>query len=496
MSALLSKSKYLTGLQCPKLLWYSYNEPEKIPKPDAAKQAIFDAGHLVGDYAKLRYPGGVEVLRAGTLQDTVADTQELLPQRKPIFEASFLADQLYCRVDVLVPAPGANPESGAAANDTWDLVEVKSATSVKPVNIEDVAFQAHCLERSGIKLNRLYLMHVDNRFVRDGDIDPDALLHAEDVTTEARSILPEVPDAAEELLGVIDGAKPDIPIGPNCTAPYGCDLKAHCWSFLPDHDVTELYKARTRTKFDLIDDGILALADVPAERLNDKHRIQQDAVVTGEPHVEPDPIRDWLSRLTFPLYCLDFETMNPAVPLVDGTRPYQQVPFQFSLHVLDAFDSEPMHFEYLATNPGDPRPDLIEGLREIGPEGTILAYYMGFERGVLNDLGNSFPEHREFLADLAARLDDLLIPFRSFWYYHPDQRGSCSLKAVLPALTGKSYEGLAIQDGKQAAREFQHAVYGDATDEEREQTLADLSTYCRQDTEAMVDILDALRALV
>lgn len=485
MPSFISKSKYLAGLQCPKLLWYHYNSPGDIPEPDEATQAVFDTGHLVGDLAKRLYPGGEEVPMGDSLSETVSRTQALLPQRKPIFEASFLADGCYCRVDVLVPAAG----------DAWDLIEVKSATSVKPVNIDDVAFQAHCLGRAGVSLNRLHLMHLDNRYVKQGEIDPGGLLHAEDVTSGAGEKKPEVARTVEGLLGAIAGPEPEVPIGPHCNAPYGCDLQYICWSFLPEHNVTQLYRAGARKKFELISRGVTALTDAPTGKLTDRQRIQQRAVENGRPYVEANSIRAWLSGLRFPLYCLDFETMAPAIPLVDGTRPYQQVPFQFSLHVLDAFDSTPRHHEYLAAQPADPRPGLIEALRVIGPKGTVLAYNVGFERGVINRLAEDFPGHRAFLEDLSARLKDLMTPFSSFWCYHPDQKGSCSLKEVLPAFTGKSYEDMAIHDGSQAAREFQRAVFGGAPAAQREKVLKDLRAYCEQDTIAMLDILEALRRM-
>ncbi|MCK5619221.1 MAG: DUF2779 domain-containing protein, partial [Candidatus Krumholzibacteria bacterium] len=233
-----------------------------------------------------------------------------------------------------------------------------------------------------------------------------------------------------------------------------------------------------------------------ADTLNEKQLIQQQALKQKKPHVDRNGIKNWLNRLKYPLYCLDFETINPAVPLFDGTRPYQQVPFQFSLHAVERPGAAPKHFEYLAGEPVDPRPGLIEGLRAIGPKGTVLAYNVTFERRVLNELANSFPDKRSFLQGIVSRLDDLIVSFRSFNYYHPDQRGSCSLKDVLPAVTSKSYENLAIHEGKQAAREYHRVVFGETSASEKELVLANLREYCRQDTEAMTDILNALMELV
>ncbi len=486
MGAFLSKSKYMTGLQCPKLLWYHYNAKDQIPWPDEGTQAIFDMGHEVGDLAKLRYPGGIEVPMDKGFMDTISDTEALLPRRVPVFEASFLANNCYCRVDVLVPAAG----------DKWDIVEVKSTTSVKEVHVEDVAFQTHCLQSAGLTINRKYLMHLNNQYVRDGEVDVDQLFNLADITAYVDPLIPDVPARVADMLDVIGGPEPNVPIGRHCADPYDCSLKGKCWSFLPDHSVTELYRARKETVFDLIGRNTLAITDVASNELNDTHRIQRDAVKTNRPHVDPAGIRDWMDNLEFPLYCLDFETVSSAVPLYDGSRPYQQVPFQFSLHVLDSFDSTPSHQEFLAGDANDPRPGLIAGLHAIGPKGKVLAYNMGFEKRVINELADSFPGERHFLQELTDRLDDLLIPFRSFFYYHPEQRGSCSLKAVLPAVTGKSYDSLTIHDGNQAAREFQRVVIGNAPADEKESVLGSLREYCSQDTEAMIDLMNALRLLI
>lgn len=489
MTIAISKSKYLAGLQCPKLLWYHYNEPEAVPPPDAAKQAIFDAGHEVGDLAKLLYRDGLEVPWTGDPAQTVDATRELLALRRPIFEASFAADGCYCRADILVPADG----------DTWDLYEVKSGTSVKDVNIDDVAFQAHALERSGAALDRLYLMHVDRSYVRRGAVDPAGLFHAEDVTPRARAAQPAVADRVAAMQAVIAGPFPDVAIGPHCHKPYACDLRYLCAAFLPAHDVTQLYRARKTAVYDLIARGVTALADVPDGDLGPVHHIQREAVRTGRRHAALEPLRAWLADLRYPLHFLDFETMSPAVPLLDGTRPYQQVPFQFSLHVVDCEGAQPRHVAFLAETPDDPRPALIEALAApaaaAAAAGTVLAYNMAFERRVLSELADAFAAHAPFLAALDERMQDLMTPFSRFWVYDPAQQGSCSLKYVLPALTGASYEGLAISGGSQASREFVRAVFGGAPADEKARILSDLREYCRQDTMAMVDVLGVLRGM-
>jgi hypothetical protein len=489
LTATISKSRYLAGLQCPKLLWHHLRAPDLVPPPDPALQAIFDTGHAVGDLAKQLFPDGVEVPWSGDLAQTVAVTRELLAARRPIFEASFEHDRCYCRADILAP-------TGAGA---WDLYEVKSGTTVKDVNIEDVAFQAQVIEQSGLVLDRLAVMHVDSRYVRRGAIDPAGLLQAEDVTVRARAAQPGVAGRVAAMQAMLAGECPDMPLGTHCHEPYACVLRPLCSAFLPAHDVTQLYRASKARVYDLIARGITALADVPDSDLSAAHRVQREAIVAGRRVVEAVPLRAWLAGLEYPLHCLDFETMNPAVPLVDGTRPYQQVPFQFSLHVVDGEGAEPRHVEHLACTPGDPRPGLIEALRTVGTlarAGTVLAYNAPFERGVLRGLAEAFPEHGAFLTAVVARFEDLKTPFSRFWVHDAGQRGSCSLKQVLPTLTSLSYGGLAIADGNQASREFMRVVFGDAPAHERAAVLDGLREYCRQDTWAMVEVLGVLRGFV
>jgi len=487
MTVAISKSKYVSGLQCPKLLWTQYNDPDSIPKPDAAKRAIFETGHAVGDLAKDLFPGGTEIAWSdnpkGRMERTAAETQELMKRRVPLYEASFLIDGCYCRADLLVPTAG----------EAWDLYEVKSATGVKDVNLHDVAFQAWAIERCGVRLDCLYLVHLDNTYVRQGEVDVQDLFHAEDVTEHARELMPDVPQNVKRMQAVIDGDRPDTQIGGHCSDPYVCDLWPACSSFLPQDNILDLYRVRKQNAFAMIGDGIVSVVDVPPSNLNAKQRIQQEAIRTGTTHVQPEEIHTWLAGLEYPLHCFDFETMMPAIPLFDGTRPYQQIPFQFSLHVVDSPGAEPRHFEFLAENAVDPRPGLIDALGAIGPEGTILAYNMGFEQARLRELATDFPAHAEFLLGMVDRFQDLIVPFRNFWWHDARQRGSCSLKYVLPAVTGTTYEGMEIAEGGQAAREFQQAVFGNVTPDEKDRVLGALRTYCAQDTRALVDVLGVLR---
>jgi len=486
MNRPISKSKYLAGLQCPKLLWHHFNLRNAFPPVDAATQAIFDAGHKVGDLAKHLYPDGVEVPMYFTdLARTASETKMLLAENRPIFEASFLVDGGYCRADILVPV----------GDGAWDLYEVKSSTRVKPVNIHDVAFQSWLAERSGVTLRRFNLTHIDTTYLRRGDLQPAGLLQSVDITHDVRLMQATVQSRLADMHDEIAGDCPDTPIGQHCNRPYKCVLWPQCSAFLPERPVTELHRFGKKA-FAQISNGVTDLRNVPVTDLNDKQAIQKTATATGEPYTNHEALRTWLAGLAYPLHCFDFETAAWTVPQLEGTRPYQAVPFQFSLHVIEREGGPVNHEEYLAQDPTDPRPALIEALRKIGPTGDILAYHASYEQRILRDLARDFPEHERFLLDLVDRFKDLESPFLKFWYHHPDQLGRTSIKYVLPALTGVTYDGMMISDGNQAQREFVRVVFGDVHDDEKRAVLDGLLDYCKQDTQALVDVLAVLTQLI
>jgi hypothetical protein len=483
---ILSKSRYLNGLQCPRLLWIATNEPQLIPKPDASTQHIFDQGHLVGELAKKLFPDGIDVPQ-DDFTGNINLTKKLLGQRKTLFEAGIMYGRIYSRLDIIKPANV----------DEWDIIEVKSATSVKDVNIDDVSFQKLVCEDSGLKIRRCHLAFINNQYVKSGEIKPEELFTIQDISEEVDAASEGIRDRITRMLDVIDSPMcPEVAIGPYCIGPYDCAL-TDCWEGLPEHSVFTLYYGGKRSH-ELYGSGVLHINDIPAGyKLNDKQRIQRDCVVSGNPYVDVGQIKEFLSSLRYPLYFLDFETINPAVPLFDGTRPYQNIPFQFSLHVQLAPGAETRHCWYLADGPHDPRPALLEKLQEaIYPDGSIVAYNKSFEEGCLRNMAEAYPQYADWVTGVTSQLEDLIIPFRSFAYYNPSQKGSASLKSVLPAVTGRGYEGLTIAEGGEANLRYLDITYGEVSEEEKLQIRQDLITYCGLDTEGMVWIVERLQNLV
>lgn len=516
-SPFFSKSKYLSGLQCHKLLWFYYNAKDQIPEFDAQTQTIFDQGHLVGELAKKLFPGGIEVARgvndfgkilefskdvafsAGKQQGRHPERSETrflgrtkskgaLSQRKPLFEAAFKSGNAYARADILNPV---------GKND-WEIIEVKSSTGVKDVNLHDLALQRYAYDGAELSITKCFILHINNEYVRKGEVDPNRLFTKTDVTNEVRDLLKTVPSNLRTIIDVIRRTRhPDIEIGPHCSDPYDCPLQELCWKFLPEHNPLTLYYYKKEKAFELIHDGYLDIRKLPASvSLSDKQNIQVKAFRSGKTHIDKEGIRDFLEQLEYPLYYLDFEIFGTAIPLFDDVRPYEQIPFQFSLHIVEAEGRKPSHESFLADGMIDPQPEILKRLKKLlGQKGSIVAYNASFEKDKLSKACHVFTEYAKWYQSIEPRFVDLLAPFKSFYYYHPDQCGSASIKAVLPALTGKGYEGLEIAEGGTASLEYLRVTFGDVKERERQKVRRQLEKYCTLDTEGMILIVDALRKI-
>lgn len=455
-----------------------------MPEYNTATLYRFDQGKQVGELAKKRYPDGIDIPTEDFFGN-IRQTMELIRQRKPLFEASFKTGRLYSRVDILNPVE----------DNQWDIIEVKSGTSVKEVDIHDVSFQKHCLEQAGLKIRRTWLAHIDNSYVRNGSIDPSGLFKAEDITEAAEERRTGMQERINAMLAILDeDACPEVEIGSYCSNPYECQMRASCWEFLPDNCIFELASGG-RACFDLFKQGILTIKDIPADFiLTPKQQIQRRSITEGGYFINSKEIQEFLDTLRYPLHYLDFETFGPAIPVYNGTRPYQKIPFQFSLHIVREERSRPAHHSFLADGQDDPRPEFLAELeRLLEPEGSIIVYNRWFEKGILESLGESFPDHRDWVEGVVERLVDLHIPFKNFHYYHPSQKGSTSLKKVLPAVTGKGYDDLQIANGEDASIDYMGITFGKTGDEEKKQVREALERYCKLDTEGMVWIVDRLK---
>ena len=486
----LTKSKYLNGLQCPKLLWISVNDKNRLPEVDESKQKLFDEGHIVGEYAKKLFPEGVDI-EDEDFGKNLEETKKLIKENKILFEPAFMIDRLYSRADIFEPT-----------KDGWNIIEVKSSTEVKDVNIQDVAFQKYVYEKAGLKINKCFLLHINNQYVRQGGIELDKLFTKEDISFKIEEEIKNVPERIKWMLDVIDSDEPDNKISKCCDSPYTCPVKEECWSFLPkENSVFDLYRGG-KISWELYEKDILAIKDIPSDvKLGDKQVIQLQCEKSGKPHINTKAIKEFIDKLEYPLYFLDFETYQTAIPLYSGLKPYQQIPFQFSVHKIDA-KGKKTHYSFISAGSKDPRKKFINAIKlKLGKSGSVIVYNQVFEQGRLKELGELFPLDKDNLSNIINRMKDLLIPFRNFDYYDRKQEGSASIKYVLPALTDVSYKGMEIANGGQASIRYAYITHGkmDGTKAKREEIKKvrdDLKKYCGLDTEAMIMILDKLNELI
>ncbi|MDA0988438.1 MAG: DUF2779 domain-containing protein [Chloroflexi bacterium] len=486
----LSKTRFTSGLQCLKLLHLGTYSRELADPVPASQQALFDSGTHVGVLARQRFPDGLLIDAPYNAHSrAVTSTSKALSDAfiPAIYEAGFDFENIRIRVDIL----------SRNSDHTFNLIEVKSSTSVKPEHIPDAAIQLHVLEGSGVPIGKTFLMHIDNTYVyQGGDYDLDKLFRLEDITDQARSYLQSVPGSLAAMWEALHlDETPPIEIGPQCTRPYRCAFYNYCHKSLPEHHIEQLPRAKPEFIDKLRAAGIQDIGDIPPDfpGLSANQQRVRNAVATGRPYVGPE-LADALSQATYPLHFLDFETFNAALPAYVGTRPYQVIPFQWSLHVQDSSGAL-SNISFLHDGSDDPREAFTRSLLDaIGPQGTILVY-SSYEQTIIWQLADLFPQYQERLSALPGRFLDLLALVRAH-FYHPNFHGSYSIKAVLPALDPDlTYSDLDIQDGSLASIYFAKMIAPDTQAHERERLRNALIRYCERDTLAMVHVLAALQSM-
>ena len=486
----LSKSTFLRGLQCHKSLYLNRFHKGLRDPIDPSTQAAFDRGHDVGALAQRLFPGGV-LARASQpwfIREALQRTQQLLDGgERVLYEPAFQHDGVMAYVDILT-------REGAA----WHLYEVKSSTGVKEIYLPDAGIQTYILRGAGLDLAGVSIIHLNNQYVRKGELDLQQLFTVVSVLPEVEAMQGAMAEQVAELKGVLRGGQvPQIDIGPHCTEPYDCDFIGHCWAHVPQPSVFDVARLPREQMFGLYRSGILRIEDIPADfPLNETAQFQVDHHRSGQPSLDRRAVRAFLESLRYPLYFLDFETTNPAVPPFDGLRPYGQLPFLYSLHRKESPSGDLEHSGFLAEAGEDPRRALAEALLgDAGVVGDVLVYSQSFEGTRIRELAEQLPGQAAGLEALGDRLRDLMEVFRQRQYYHPAMHGSYSIKAVLPALVPElGYDDLPIADGT-AAMQAYAALPGEPDPDRAEQIRQELWDYCQRDTLAMVRILEALQEL-
>lgn len=484
MKHLLSKSTFIAGKQCEKRLWFRKHRRDLIPPVPASQQFIFDQGTDVGVFAQQRYPGGEDVTPESFFDfgPSIERTRELIASGAPaIYEAAFLFDGVLVAVDILVRGP-----SG------WQAVEVKSSTRVSEVHLDDAALQHYVITNCGIDLEDIRVMHINRDYVRRGDIDVEQLFVEVSVLEEVLQRQEDLTEEIDNLKTVVQSSKePNRHIGPHCSSPYGCEFMHHCWAHIPDYSVFNVSRLSADKKWELYHLGITEVADIPDDfPLSANQRFEVTSARQGAPVENRIEVNRFLGALSYPLYFFDVETFAPATPVFEGTSPYRQQVFQYSIHRVDHPGAEPVQIAFLADpQAGDFRRALTEQMiADLGTTGSIVVYNISFERSRLTELAEVFPDLKTSLFALTGRMADLMEPFQKKWFYLPEMRGSYSIKRVLPSMVpGFSYDALAIGDGGTASATFAAMVTGTFRGDTAS-TRRDLLSYCELDTLAMVEI--------
>ena len=488
MNIRISKSKFVAGVQCLKRLYLQVHEPGLAAGLDASNQAIMEQGREVGLLARQMFPEGVEVDSSTGVEQAIRATRELIanPEIPAIFEGTFENGGVLVRVDVLQ----------RRRDGRWRLMEVKSTTDLKDHHLDDVAIQARVVSRSGLDLAASCLMHVNRNYVfQGGAIDLRQFFRTRNLTHLIAGLDPKLTFQLRAEFTVLSMPKaPELPTGRHCVEPVTCEFFDRCNPPRPEDHVGYLPRIHASAVEELEEMGVESIHDIPEDfLLTERQRRACTSVQEGEPWFSAELGKE-LGALKYPLCFVDFESVNPAIPRYQGMRPYDQLPFQWSVHVQRQPGAEPQHYEFLATDSGDPRRRFISSLcSALGESGSVFVY-AAFESQRLSELAAWFPEFAERIKNIQHRLFDLLPAVRNH-VYHPAFAGSYSLKAVLPALVPEmTYEGMAVANGQDAGLAWESLLREDLDAAERDTTRKALLDYCGQDTLALVRLLEKLRS--
>ena len=493
MKLYLSKSKYCSAVQCPKMLWMHINRPELFDK-SVMNQGVLDNGNEVGDLAMGLFGEYVEVPFDKELGNMIKKTGELIEAGTPIIcEASFAYEGLFCSVDILKNLGGKK----------FEIYEVKSTTKIKDSHYHDVAFQYYVLTKLGFEVTKACLVHINKKYVRHGELDLQELFKINDITDDARTRFYEVEgnlNYYEKYLDAVD--EPKEPLGEYCLSPYDCGFFHHCSKGLPTPNVFDVRGMHLGPKLRLYNEGCVSFEDlINNNTVNGNYKIQIRYEISDlPPLIDKDSIAKFMTQLYYPIYFLDFETFQSPIPLYENSKPNEQIVFQYSLHYIEQEDGPLHHKEYLAEPGEDPRRKLAEQLcKDIPKNVCVTAYKMSFEKRVIKGLAQLYPDLAEHLMNIHDHIADLMIPFQKKYYYCKDMHGSYSIKYVLPALfpddPSLDYHNLeGIHKGDEASAAF--SAMQNMAPEELQRCRNSLLKYCGLDTYAMVKIWEKLKEAI
>ena len=482
----LSKSSYCRGIQCKKILWLEKHKPEE--KEETNNDRILEQGNDIHEVARYLFGSHINIEYRENLSQMIEDTMNTIDSYKDVIitEASFTYKNNFCSVDIL-----------KKNNNSYEIYEIKSSTELKNIYINDASYQYYVLTSLGLKVTKVSLVHINSNYIRIGDLDLDQLFIKQDITKEIKELQETVKNNIKEINEYIEKKEQPKDIDENCFKPYPCPFFKYCTKHLPEKNIFDIPRMQTRQKLKLYQKGIYSYEDLLKEEINENtKKILEYELYNKEDYINKEKIKEFLDTLKEPIYFLDFETYQMPIPLYNNVSPYEQIPFQYSLHYID---SELKHKEFLAEAGVDPRRALAEQLvKDIPKNVTTLAYNMEFEKGVIKRLSKLYPDLSEHLMNIHDNIKDLMIPFQKGYYYTKDMHGSYSIKYVLPALfpndPSLNYKNLdLIHNGGEAMSSFQDLI--NKTKEEQKYIRERLLRYCELDTYAMVKIYEKLKEI-
>lgn len=479
---IITKSRFLQGLRCRNLLWNIYSDPSAIEEDPQAKMKLNPQYRQMMSLFRSAFPGGTEIREGLSYEEGRRITQERLKTEKILFNAVFLENDCFSRIDVL-------EKSG----DVWNIYEVRSTVRNRTDSYIDTAFQKKTVEASGIKTGNCFIVLINPAYILGETFEIENFFKIKNVTVETDKAVPHMESLLKKVK--ITAALSEFPPRneESCRSPKDCRSREKCWKGVELGDIFSLREGR-EISIQLFNAGIRYMKDIPPETdLNTAQKIQISSYLENRPFINKEKIQDFINKVKYPASFLDFETVNPSIPIFAKTAPYQHVPFLFSLHILEE-DKSITHKTWISRNHGDPREEILKSLKEWIPEGSgsIICFNDMIERKCLKDSAAVYTEYQNWVQTVLLRFQDISNVFRNFQYYHPMQNGSASLKSIYPALTGEpGYGELTIKDGGSANLEYLLFLLQEK--EADPKLLSDLEKYCSMDTYAMVRIFIKLQ---
>ena len=483
----LSKSTLIRSIQCSKSLYLYKNNFQLRDKPSTTQQQKFDRGHRIGKLAHQYFPGGKDCSPPNpfSYDASIAATKLLIQQQfAVIYEAAFKHNGILVALDIL-----------ENKNGKWYAHEVKSSFRISNTYLLDAAIQYYIITKSGIELEDFDIVTINNDYVFDGTLAISSYFKCTSVMKEIMERLPFVEKTIEEAIATLSSdTMPSIDIGAHCNKPYPCDFQGYCWKNVDADSIWYLPGISMQEKSSFIEKGINKIQDIiNTDEFNARQKVIIQSFQKQQVHIDADKLRAFVQPIQYPLYYFDIEAFQPAIPIFPNTKPYERIPFLYSLHYKENADSPLEHICYISPVGNDDRENFVQHfLLATEKTGQILVFNTLMEKGILFKMATDFPQFKTQILERINRIIDIEVPFKELYYYHPAQQGSFSLKAIGNAMLGiDEFSHSIVKDGEEAMAVYNELFYWE-NKEEVQSKLEHLKTYCYTDTFVLSKIVDVL----